>query len=157
MFELFLSKTPNKEAAPPPLANARQPAKKFSSHFLICARRIFSSKRKRKLFCWLPLLTERAAGAASFCIRSGMAEFPPNPPSAMPPLKSRRAKIPSPQPPSFLPACLGFALKFFCGARNPCFVQNRNQVFKINNYKPFSREHFASNLHYIFNVFWGWI
>jgi hypothetical protein len=27
--------------------------------------------------------------------------------------QSRRAKIPSPQPPSFLPACLGFALKFF--------------------------------------------
>ena len=115
MFELFLSKTLIKEAAPPPLANARQPAKKFSSLFLICARWIFSSKRKRKLFCWLLLLTEQAAGAASFCIRSGMAEFPPNPPSAMPLLKSRRAKIPSPQPPSFLPACLGFALKFFCG------------------------------------------
>ena len=27
--------------------------------------------------------------------------------------QSRRAKIPSPRPPSFLPACLGFALKFF--------------------------------------------
>lgn len=115
MFELSLSRTPTKEAAPPPLANARRPAKKFSSHFLICARPIFSSKRKRKLFDWLLLLTEQAAGAASFCIRSGMAEFPPNPPSAMPPLKSRRAKIPSPQPPSFLPACLDFALKFFCG------------------------------------------
>ena len=113
MFEPFLSKTPNKEATPPTLANARQPAKKFSSHFLICARRFFSSKRKRKLFGWLLLLTEQAAGAASFCIRSGMAEFPPHPPSAMPSLKSRWAKIPSPQPPSFLPACLGFAPKTF--------------------------------------------
>ncbi|PIQ88989.1 MAG: hypothetical protein COV72_05390 [Candidatus Omnitrophica bacterium CG11_big_fil_rev_8_21_14_0_20_42_13] len=27
--------------------------------------------------------------------------------------QSRLAKIPSPRPPSFLPACLGFALKFF--------------------------------------------
>src|SRR3989338_794106 len=105
MFELSLSRTPTKEASPPPLANARQPAKKFSSHFLICARQFFSSKRKRNLFGWLLLLTEQAAGAASFCIRFGMAEFPPNPPSVMPPLKSRRAKIPSPQPPSFLPAC----------------------------------------------------
>ena len=46
-----------------PSARARQPVKKFSSHFLICARPIFSSppatlcvamragKRKRKLFC----------------------------------------------------------------------------------------------------------
>ncbi|MFA7581887.1 MAG: hypothetical protein WCX99_03155, partial [Candidatus Paceibacterota bacterium] len=79
MFELSLSRTPTNEAAPPPLANARQPAKKFSSHFLICARRIFSSKRKRKLFGLLLLLTEQAAGAASFRIRSGMAEFPPTP------------------------------------------------------------------------------
>ena len=41
---------------------ARCPAKKFSSHFLICARPIFSSKRKRKLFCWPLLWTSRAAG-----------------------------------------------------------------------------------------------
>jgi len=32
-------------------AAARRSAKKFSLHFLICARPIFSSKRKRKLFC----------------------------------------------------------------------------------------------------------
>jgi len=31
------------------------PRKKFSLHFLICARPIFSSKRKRKLFCWVLL------------------------------------------------------------------------------------------------------
>ena len=32
-----------KEASPPPLTTTRHPAKKFSSLFLICARRIFSS------------------------------------------------------------------------------------------------------------------
>jgi len=84
--ELSLSETPTKEAAPPPLADARQPAKKFSSHFLICARRIFSSKRKRKLFGWLLLLTERAAGLK----RSGAAEFPPPLPSAAPSLRRRK-------------------------------------------------------------------
>jgi hypothetical protein len=66
------------EAAPPPRADARQPAKKFSLLFF-CARRIFSSKRKRKLFCWFLLLTEHAAGLASI-FRSGAAEFPPHPP-----------------------------------------------------------------------------
>ena len=50
-FELFLSKTTNKEASPAVARKPRHPAKKFSSHFLICARRFFSSKRKRKLFC----------------------------------------------------------------------------------------------------------
>ena len=73
------------ERTPPPLANARQPTKKFSSHFLICARPIFSSKREKKLFCRLLLLTEQAAGAASFFIRYGMAESPP--PSPLPPPK----------------------------------------------------------------------
>src|SRR3990167_6838912 len=53
-----------------------------------------------------------------FDLSKRKAEFPPNPPSAFPFLKrngngSRRAKIPSPQPPSFLPACLGFAPKTF--------------------------------------------
>ena len=118
MFELFLSKTPNKEASPAVARKPRHPAKKFSSQFLICARRFFSSKRKRKLLCGVLLLTSRTAGLSAFCIRSGVAEFPPNPPSAFPFLKrngngSRRAKIPSPQPPSFLPACLGFAPKTF--------------------------------------------
>jgi hypothetical protein len=56
--EPFLNGT--KEAAPPPLANARHPKEKFCSLFLICARPIFSSKRKRKLFCWLLLLTEQS-------------------------------------------------------------------------------------------------
>ena len=84
MFELFLSKTPNKEASPAVARKPRHPAKKFSSQFLICARRFFSSKRKRKLLCGVLLLTSRTAGLSAFCIRSGVAEFPPNPPSATP-------------------------------------------------------------------------
>jgi len=77
MFELFLSKTPNKEASPAIARKPRHPEKKFSSHFLICARRFFSSKRKRKLFCGVLLLTSRTAGLSAFCICSGVAEFPP--------------------------------------------------------------------------------
>ena len=84
MFELFLSKTPNKEASPTVARKPRHPAKKFSSHLLICARRFFSSKRKRKLFCGVLLLTSRTAGLSALCIRSGVAEFPPNPPSTTP-------------------------------------------------------------------------
>ncbi len=84
MFELFLTKTPNKEASPVVARKPRHPAKKFSSQFLICARRFFSSKRKRKLLCGVLLLTSRTAGLSAFCIRSGVAEFPPNPPSATP-------------------------------------------------------------------------
>ena len=86
MFELFLSKTPNKEASYAVARKPRHPAKKFSSQFLICARRFFSSKRKRKLLCGVLLLTSRTAGLSAFCIRSGVAEFPPNPPSATPSL-----------------------------------------------------------------------
>jgi len=41
--------------------SAREPAKKFSLLFF-CARRIFSVKRKRKLFCRLLLLTEQVVG-----------------------------------------------------------------------------------------------
>src|SRR3989344_4911575 len=85
-LELILSEIPErnqtKEASPPPLATTRHPAKKFSSLFLICARRIFSSKRERKLFCLVLLSPSRAAGLASiFC--KNTAEFPPHPPSAV--------------------------------------------------------------------------
>ena len=82
MFEHSLSKPPTKEASPPPLAGTRHQAKKFSSLFLICVRRIFSSKRKGKLFCLVLLSMSRAAGLASiFC--KNTAEFPPHPPSAV--------------------------------------------------------------------------
>src|SRR3989344_944573 len=80
--ERIFKRTPTKQASPPPLAGTRHPAKKFSSLFLICAHRIFSSKRKRKLFCWVLFSTSRAAGLASiFC--KNTAEFPPPPPSAV--------------------------------------------------------------------------
>ena len=44
----------------------------------------FFIKKKRKLLCGVLLLTSRTAELSAFCIRSGMAEFPPNPPSATP-------------------------------------------------------------------------
>ena len=87
MREPFLNETvernQTKEASPATARQARYTTEKYSLLFSFCARRIFSSKRKRKLFCWVLLWTSRAAG-----LRFG-----------------RRAKIPSPRPPSFLPAC----------------------------------------------------
>ena len=82
----FFDENPNAEfwtLRPAAARFARCPAKKFSSHFLFCARPIFSSKRKRKLFCWPLLWTSRAAGLR---FGSGEAEFPPHPPSASPSL-----------------------------------------------------------------------
>ena len=64
-------------SAPPPLADARHPAKKFSSHFLICARRIFSSKRKRKTF-WLGSALNEQGGGASLR-QAGKNSFPQTP------------------------------------------------------------------------------
>ncbi|OGZ00033.1 MAG: hypothetical protein A2945_04305 [Candidatus Liptonbacteria bacterium RIFCSPLOWO2_01_FULL_52_25] len=68
MRELSLSgKTTLKaEAAPPPLAITRHPKEKFCLRFRICARPIFSSKRKTKLFFDVLLSPSRAAGLASF-------------------------------------------------------------------------------------------
>ena len=77
MFELFLSKTPNKEASPATARQARHTTEKYSLLFSFCAPPIS-----------FPFLKRNGNG-------------------------SRRAKIPSPQPPSFLPACLGFAPKTF--------------------------------------------
>ena len=73
----------NWRSAPPPLASLAVPQKSFLRNFLFCARPIFSSKRKRKLFCWPLLWTSRAAGLR---FGSGEAEFPPHPPSASPSL-----------------------------------------------------------------------
>src|SRR3989338_1131450 len=113
-LELILSEIPErnqtKEASPPPLATTRHPAKKFSSLFLICARRIFSSKRKRKLFCWVLLSTSRAAGLSSiFC--KNTAEFPPHPPSAV--FLRGRTGFPKRQSHSVL--FLPFLLYLLCG------------------------------------------
>jgi len=51
MFEHFLSKTPNKEASPATARQARHTTEKYSLLFSFCARRFFSSKRKRVFFC----------------------------------------------------------------------------------------------------------
>src|SRR3989344_2447548 len=120
MFELFLSKTPNKEASPATARQARHTTEKYSLLFSFCARPISFSFNEKSIFLWCSALQVfgQVAGLASILFRKGKAEFPPNPPSAFPFLKrngngNRRAKIPSPQPPSFLPACLGFAPKTF--------------------------------------------
>ena len=113
MREPFLNETvernQTKEASPATARQARYTTEKYSLLFSFCARRIFSSKRKRKLFCWLLLWTSRAVG-----LRFG-----------------RRAKIPSPRPPSFLPACLAEFIPHIplCGiARGPDFF-GRNLPF----------------------------
>ena len=117
MFELFLSKTPNKEASPATARQARHTTEKYSLLFSFCARPISFSFNEKSIFLWCSAPESRVAGLATiFC--EGKAEFPPHPPSAMflrgrDGNGSRRAKIPSPQPPSFLPACLGFAPKTF--------------------------------------------
>src|SRR3989344_5907828 len=67
----------NETDAPPPLADARHPAKKFSSHFLFCARPIFSSKRKRKFFCFG--FRAQSAGRRGFALARGQKFPPPNP------------------------------------------------------------------------------
>ena len=117
MFELSLSKPPTKEASPATARQARHTTEKYSLLFSFCARRFFSSPNEKSIFLWCLAMNCKVAGLASI-FRKNTAEFPPNPPSAFLLLKrngngSRRAKIPSPQPPPFLPACLGFAPKTF--------------------------------------------
>ena len=117
MFELSLSKPPTKEASPATARQARHTTEKYSLLFSFCARRISFSLNEKSIFLWCLAMNCKVAGLASI-FRKNTAEFPPNPPSAFLLLKrngngSRRAKIPSPQPPSFLPACLGFAPKTF--------------------------------------------
>jgi len=80
LFCAFIWRNPNlfwtelTRSAPPPLANARSTKEKFCSHFLICARPIFSSKRKTKLFFGILLWTSRATGLRFW--RAGK-NFPP--------------------------------------------------------------------------------
>ena len=123
-LELILSKTAErnqtKEASPVTARQARHTTEKYSLLFSFCARRISFSLNEKSIFLWCPAFQvfRQVAGLASFLLSKGKAEFPPNPPSAFPLLKrdgngSRRAKIPSPQPPPFLPVCLGFAPKTF--------------------------------------------
>ena len=82
-FEHFLSKTNNDSLRPATARFARSAKEKFCLQFFICARPIFSSKRKTKLFFVGLLLTSRVAGLR---FGSGEAEFPPHPPSASPSL-----------------------------------------------------------------------
>ena len=69
--------------------------KKFSKHFLIVPSQNFFQLRKRKFFCFAFLLTEELREHSI--------------------LICKRAKIPSPQPPSFLPFCFSGFARFFCG------------------------------------------
>ncbi len=87
MFELSLNKIQNNDVCfrSPPLRFGGTKTEKFSLHFLIFSRAIFSFKRKRKFFCFVFLLF-REKRKRSILIR-------------------KRAKIPSPRPPSFLPFC----------------------------------------------------
>ena len=89
-FEHSLSKTPTKEASPAVARSARTTTEKYSLLFSFCARRIFSSNEK-SIFLWCPADFSRTAGLSTFLFRSGMAEFPPHPPSAMPSLPKRAA------------------------------------------------------------------
>jgi hypothetical protein len=92
MFELFLNKIQNNDVRfrPPPLRFGGTKTDKFSLHFLIFSRAIFSFKRKRKFFCFVFLLIREKRKRSIF--------------------NRKRAKIPSPRPPSFLPFCFsGFA------------------------------------------------
>ncbi len=82
-FEHFLSKTNNDSLRPATARFARSDKEKFCLQFFICARPIFSSKRKTKLFFVGLLLTSRVAGLR---FGSGEAEFPPHPHSASPSL-----------------------------------------------------------------------
>ncbi len=88
MFELFLSKTPNKEASPATARQARHTTEKYSLLFSFCAPPISISSNEKSIFlrCSALQVFGQVAGLSAFCIRSGVAEFPPNPPSATPSL-----------------------------------------------------------------------
>ncbi len=83
--EPILRRTPTNEDAPPLPRFARQHQRKMSLAFRICARPI-SSKKERTFF--FGVLPSKYSGSwrGDNSIRSGMAEFPPHPPSAMPSL-----------------------------------------------------------------------
>ena len=87
MFELSLNKIQNNDVRfrPPPLRFGGTKTEKSSLHFLFFSRAIFSFKRKRKFFCFVFLLIREKRKRSIF--------------------NRKRAKIPSPRPPSFLPFC----------------------------------------------------
>jgi hypothetical protein len=98
MFELSLNKILNNDVRfrPPPLRFGGTKTEKFSLHFLIFSRALFSFKRKRKFICFVFLLIREKRKRSI--------------------LNRKRTKIPSPRPPSFLPFCFsGFARFFSAG------------------------------------------
>ena len=83
--EPILRRTPTNEDVPPPPRFTRRHQRKMFLAFRICARPISSKKERTFFFGVLPSkYSGRWRGDNS--IRSGMAEFPPHPPSAMPSL-----------------------------------------------------------------------
>jgi len=52
MFELFLSKTPNKEAGPATARQTRHTTEKYSLLFSFCARPISFSSNEKSIFLW---------------------------------------------------------------------------------------------------------
>ena len=83
--EPILRRTPTNEDAPPPPRGLGGHQRKMFLAFRICTRPISSKKERTFFFDVLPSkYSGRWRGDNS--IRSGMAEFPPHPPSAMPSL-----------------------------------------------------------------------
>ena len=78
-LEPTLSKIPEKIHSPrrPPPRTAAYLAEKFSLHFLFCARPIFSSKRKRKFFCFG--FRAQSVWRRGFALARGQKFPPPNP------------------------------------------------------------------------------
>src|SRR3990167_2902624 len=80
--EPILRRTPTNEDAPPPPRSTRRHQRKMFLAFRICARPISSKKERIFFFGVLPSkYSGRWRGDNS--IRSGMAEFPPNPPQKL--------------------------------------------------------------------------
>jgi len=73
-----LSKTPNKEASPATARQARHTTEKYSLLFSFCARRFFSSKRK-KTFVRGSALNEQDGRAVRFLYSLGRGGIPPTP------------------------------------------------------------------------------
>ena len=118
MFELFLSKTPNKEASPATARQARHTTEKYSFHF--ARARFFLLLMKRVFFCGV--LPSKYSGRWRDWPQFDFAKEKRNSPQTPLPLflcpngtgtEAGGQKFLPPQPPSFLPACLGFAPKTF--------------------------------------------
>jgi len=97
-FEHSLSNPPLRKPAPPLLDKLATPQKNTLCSFHFARAGFLFLLMKRVFFCGV--LPSKYSGRWRDWPHFDLA----------------REKRNSPQPPSFLPACLGFALKFFCGA-----------------------------------------